>query len=72
MYRDYASYIKEKIGMRVQKIALNPGFNCPNRDGKIVIKHKTDGFFMPSVVVFFKPSLLSVLQVFCFLLHLKL
>ncbi|MBQ3655432.1 MAG: TIGR01212 family radical SAM protein [Bacteroidales bacterium] len=35
MYRDYASYIKEKFGMRVQKIALNPGFNCPNRDGKI-------------------------------------
>jgi hypothetical protein len=37
MYRDYASYIKEKFGMRVQKIALNPGFNCPNRDGKIGI-----------------------------------
>lgn len=35
MYRDYASYIKEKFGTRVQKIALNPGFNCPNRDGKI-------------------------------------
>ena len=37
MYRDYASYIKEKFGMRVQKSALNPGFNCPNRDGKIGI-----------------------------------
>ena len=37
MYRDYASYIKEKFGTRVQKIALNPGFNCPNRDGKIGI-----------------------------------
>lgn len=35
MYRDYASYIKEKFGVRVQKIALNPGFGCPNRDGKI-------------------------------------
>lgn len=35
MYREYASYIKEKFGMRVQKIALNPGFGCPNRDGKI-------------------------------------
>lgn len=35
MYRDYASYIKEKFGSRVQKIALNPGFGCPNRDGKI-------------------------------------
>ena len=35
MYHDYTSYIKEKFGTRVQKIALNPGFNCPNRDGKI-------------------------------------
>ena len=35
MYRDYASYIKQKFGTRVQKIALNPGFGCPNRDGKI-------------------------------------
>jgi len=35
MYIDYASYIKEKFGTRVQKIALNPGLGCPNRDGKI-------------------------------------
>ncbi|MCQ2973245.1 MAG: TIGR01212 family radical SAM protein [Bacteroidales bacterium] len=35
MYREYATYIKEKFGSRVQKIALNPGFGCPNRDGKI-------------------------------------
>ncbi len=35
MYREYASYIKQKFGMRVQKIALNPGFGCPNRDGRI-------------------------------------
>ncbi len=35
MYREYAAYIKEKFGMRVQKIALNPGFGCPNRDGSI-------------------------------------
>lgn len=35
MYNNYADYIKEKFGCRVQKIAINPGFNCPNRDGKI-------------------------------------
>lgn len=33
--KSYADYIKEKFGTRVQKIALNPGFGCPNRDGKI-------------------------------------
>ena len=37
MFRDYASYIKNIFGERVQKIALNPGFGCPNRDGKIGI-----------------------------------
>ncbi len=35
MYRDYAAFIKEKFGTRVQKIALNAGFGCPNRDGTI-------------------------------------
>nr|MCR5456012.1 TIGR01212 family radical SAM protein [Bacteroidales bacterium] len=35
MFKDYSTYIKEKFGARVQKIALNPGFGCPNRDGKI-------------------------------------
>ena len=37
MFRDYANYIKEKFGCRVQKIALNPGFGCPNRNGTIGI-----------------------------------
>ena len=35
MYREYAAFIKEKFGTRVQKIALNAGFGCPNRDGTI-------------------------------------
>ncbi|MDX1829675.1 MAG: TIGR01212 family radical SAM protein [Lutibacter sp.] len=32
-YLDYSSFIKLKFGERVQKIALNIGFSCPNRDG---------------------------------------
>ncbi len=32
-YRDYNSYLKEIFGERVQKIALDAGMNCPNRDG---------------------------------------
>ncbi len=35
MYREYAAFIKAKFGTRVQKIALNAGFGCPNRDGTI-------------------------------------
>lgn len=32
-YLDYSSFIKLKFGERVQKIALDIGFSCPNRDG---------------------------------------
>ncbi|MBI9068142.1 MAG: TIGR01212 family radical SAM protein [Salinivirgaceae bacterium] len=32
-YNDYPTYIKNKFGGRVQKISVNVGFSCPNRDG---------------------------------------
>lgn len=32
-YNDYGSYIKMKFGERVQKISIDIGFSCPNRDG---------------------------------------
>lgn len=32
-YNDYGSYIKIKFGERVQKISIDIGFSCPNRDG---------------------------------------
>ena len=32
-YLDYASFIKFTFGERVQKISLDIGFSCPNRDG---------------------------------------
>lgn len=32
-YNDYSSYIKNTFGQRVQKISVNAGFTCPNRDG---------------------------------------
>ncbi|WP_434036932.1 TIGR01212 family radical SAM protein [Formosa sp. 4Alg 33] len=32
-YLDYSSFIKLTFGERVQKIALDIGFSCPNRDG---------------------------------------
>jgi uncharacterized protein len=37
-YRDYNTYLKELFGERVQKIPLDAGFNCPNRDGTISTK----------------------------------
>jgi uncharacterized protein len=33
LYRDYNSYLREKYGCRVQKITLDAGLTCPNRDG---------------------------------------
>lgn len=32
-YNDYSTYIKTYFNQRVQKISLNIGFTCPNRDG---------------------------------------
>ncbi len=34
-FNDYSSYVKKKFGGRVQKLSLNVGFSCPNRDGTI-------------------------------------
>jgi radical SAM protein (TIGR01212 family) len=34
-YRDYNGYLREIFGERVQKIAIDAGLGCPNRDGKI-------------------------------------
>ncbi len=32
-YNDYSTLIKATFGMRVQKVSLDTGFTCPNRDG---------------------------------------
>ena len=34
-YRDFGSWIRTKFPYRVQKISVDAGFTCPNRDGKI-------------------------------------
>ena len=36
-YNDYPTYIKNTFDGRVQKLSVNAGFTCPNRDGKIGI-----------------------------------
>ncbi len=32
-FNDYPTYIKKQFGGRIQKISVNVGFSCPNRDG---------------------------------------
>ncbi len=34
-FNSYAEYIRKKFGGRVQKVSVDAGFTCPNRDGKI-------------------------------------
>ena len=34
-YNSYAAYFRRHFGERVQKVAINAGFTCPNRDGKV-------------------------------------
>jgi len=35
MYKTYSSYLKSHFTEQVQKISINAGFTCPNRDGSI-------------------------------------
>jgi len=35
LYRDHNSYLRETFGCRVQKISLDAGLGCPNRDGTV-------------------------------------
>ncbi|WP_027369695.1 TIGR01212 family radical SAM protein [Desulfovermiculus halophilus] len=34
-YRDFNSYLRQRYGCRVQKITLDAGLTCPNRDGSL-------------------------------------
>ena len=34
-YNSYSAYFRQRFGERVQKVAINAGFTCPNRDGKV-------------------------------------
>lgn len=34
-YNEFGSWLKGQLGFKVQKISLNAGFTCPNRDGKV-------------------------------------
>lgn len=34
-YRDYADYLAERFDCKMQKLTVNAGFSCPNRDGTI-------------------------------------
>lgn len=34
-YNEYGPWLKAQLGCKVQKISLNAGFTCPNRDGRV-------------------------------------
>ena len=34
-YNDFGAWIRRRFPFRVQKISVDAGFSCPNRDGKI-------------------------------------
>jgi len=34
-YNEYGFWLKEQLGVKTQKISLNAGFTCPNRDGRV-------------------------------------
>ncbi len=50
-FNSYAGYFRRLFGGRVQKLSVNAGFTCPNRDGKIALWGCTfcnNGAFTPS------------------------
>ena len=36
-YNSYANYFRRLVGHRLQKLSVDAGFSCPNRDGSIGI-----------------------------------
>lgn len=34
-YNDFGSWLTAQLGVKAQKISLNAGFTCPNRDGRV-------------------------------------
>lgn len=36
-YNSYNEYFKSTFGQRVQKVSINAGFTCPNRDGTVAL-----------------------------------
>ena len=34
LYTELGSYLRAQLGCKVQKISLNAGFTCPNRNGE--------------------------------------
>ena len=36
-YNEFGNWLKEQLGVKAQKISLNAGFTCPNRDGRVGI-----------------------------------
>ncbi|MDR0419635.1 MAG: TIGR01212 family radical SAM protein [Prevotellaceae bacterium] len=50
-FNSYARYFHQKFGQRLQKVAINAGFTCPNRDGTVAVGGCTfcdNGAFNPS------------------------
>lgn len=50
-YNDFSSYFKDKFSERVQKVSIDAGFTCPNRDG---LKGKGGCTYCNNIT--FKPS----------------
>ena len=57
-FNSYPEYFKNLFGSRIQKVSVNAGFTCPNRDGKVGSKGCTfcdNEAFSPSYCSNLKP-----------------
>lgn len=57
-YNSYNEYFKNTFGQRVQKVSIDAGFTCPNRDGSIALggcSYCDNDAFNPSYCMAVKP-----------------
>ncbi len=62
-YNDFTSFIKKRFGSRVQKVSIDAGFTCPNKDGSKGIGGCTycnNNTFNPDYCKPIKPILVQV------------
>ena len=58
-YNDFAGFLTRKFPFKVQKLSVNAGFTCPNRDGSKDVRIVTIRRLIPNIAVRKKQSVSS-------------
>ena len=73
LYNEFPFFLKRYFPYKVQKISLNAGFTCPNRDGNKGVGGCTyckAGFFPDQLLINFSGKIFRIHKPFSFLLKM--